>query len=394
MRRMTAATCVLVLALAVALPGVKAARQGQEQPGDAVSGGPAISPDALVAIQQRIAAALLASKSGDWKSVDEYYLMASRQAELAGDPKVLKEVLAMRLGALLVNGSAVESLKVSSKLVGLCKPGAGLPDTDLGTALYLRAGALRRAGQFREALPVLERAIEVLTRALGRDNTMVFTARLERVQNLETMGRFQDSLDDGKSLLEDVSKVGVADQFLSAIIKGVIAAAQIGLGDIEKARASLEQLKEFLRTKRGGPGVGPWSARVLASELYMHLDELNESGRLALQALKDVEVPGREDTLAVVPPLSILGNVYARLGKIDQAEKAMKRLGPLMKRLNAAKHPMMGISLETAAYIRKAKGDSEGARRWAGRAKAIVTEAVGSDHWMTKGLVQRLETIK
>lgn len=332
---------------------------------------------------------MAASRAQDWVTADKNFEDAAKFSEVAGDTKVLKQVLNLYLAHLSMNGGAADGLQVADRLLALCPEGKGIPDIELAGVLLLRGSRLSLLCRFEEAEKDLARCVEVFTRALGRDNAMVLSARVQVVNLYDTLGRYQEALDQGTVLQEDISRVGIADQLLRASAVGVQASALVGLGRKDEARQQLKLAEKLIDENGDKVPLTTVMALELAAAVHHRLGELSETEGLCKRALRILDEGEEDHSLLPVGTLNLLASVQVQSGRPKEARETMKRIGPLMKRLNSPDHPLMALSLETAARLRKGEGKAQAAKKLIGRALEVMEKTLGKDHSLTRELSER-----
>lgn len=350
-----------------------------------------ISPETQSALQAKIAAALRASQRGDVDDADRHYLAAIRIAEVSGSLEAQKEVMAMRLGFLSVAGGAADGLELGNRLVEMCKPGAGFPDTDHGLMLKYRGAMNDAMGNYQEAQKDYDLAVEVLSRALGRDNTTVLSARLSSINVFDTLGKFQESAAGVREFLADLSRVGVANQLMRPTALLLDASAQYGLGRRELALQRIQEAKALLDADASDSPVGRLGALHGLAYVYYLMDEVSLAEAAARDALELLDQGGENRTTQAIGALALLANLYARRGDLSGARDAMARLGPLMKRRQATRNPSMALSQEAAALLRMASGRKEEAKAMMEKAVSTLEGSLGTDHPLVKMARSRAE---
>ena len=295
-------------------------------------------------------AAVLHRRAADW--FDERGLLepAVRHLAAAGDwPAAAARVVEGRGLAEVVVGTPTGT--------ALATELAGLPDTDSADVSVLRAAIALHEGDLDRARTALDRA-DAATSA-GRRRV---AASLVRTAWADAARRPADMLVAARETRSSLAEVDPPDPFTSAAVATAEGIAQLRAGDLEAARAALDEA-----VSATADGDGPLRLRCLselalaeacAGRLTRALDLMEAADRTAI----DQGVP------ATCRPLAIeLARAWVALERQDLglAKRSLDRLG----RAPEARTDETGQMITTllrARYLRD-RGDVRGARRELGR---------------------------
>ncbi|MBL8619735.1 MAG: serine/threonine protein kinase [Myxococcales bacterium] len=238
---------------------------------------------------------------------------------LGRPPAETRKVLSTTAFVAQAAGRHADAIAAMRELVAAVDSGRaiGSPARDH----YNLASALIGAGQIDEGRPILQEAIALAEAEDGPDHANVARYLALRAFIEQQQGQAAAAIATGqraRAIYE--AWFGPADYRLPYVL-GTIAAAEVSLGHLDRARAALEQA--VLASAAPGHEDDAALAHTQLAALAMDQGDLDRAGSAAARAIALWD--GLEDPVAVVGPLVIAGRVAAARGDAAAARAALTR---------------------------------------------------------------------
>jgi len=299
------------------------------------------------------------------------------------------------------------------------------------------ASTLVHAGRPAEAEPLHRRAIEILTESVGPDNPYTLTTKATWAYALQALGRYQEAETVTRDVLAqrerlhgiDHPEVATTREYLAGLLAArgeyaeaekiylaTLPALEATFGPAHRVTADcMIALAQLYHTQGKYPEAEPYyhkaiaafdahlgaahlrtvNARMSLAHLLGSRGAVEEAATMYHQTMQTLEVTNNIRNAVYANCVIGYGIVLRKLGKLVEAESAIKRAIALYEELLGTEHAQTCIGLKTLADLYTEQDRLAEAETLLMRALDILEKALGPDHPHTISIAREpLERIR